>query len=423
MLSLREITQEYLGALRYVEEIERDLRIGEYVDVFALIGPRRVGKTFSLLKKAEELLKSGKQVIYASFDEPSLRNVEVRRFAELVKKEYPEGRVYLFLDEVQEWKDWEFNLRWLHDVKDFRIYVSGSSSTLMSSEIPKRLRGRYVSRVLYPLSFREIARFEVRDFRGRGRVLRLLEDYLKWGGFPEVWTTKSREKIVSLLETAFYRDVVERFGIRDVELFKSVFYFVLSNYSNSLSYRSLNQMLKDLGVEIDVKTLINYVNYVKQAFLLFTVDIFAHSQRRRMVNPKKLYVVDTSFANLFPSPLDVGRKMENLVFIELLRRKAPIAEISYYKMKDGREVDFVVSEAGQVKELIEVSYRLEREHVSKVLDALLELKLREGTIVTWDEEDSIRRGDKTVKVIPLWRWLLETQRPKPREEGSERYSG
>jgi len=407
MINLLEITYEYVESLKYVREIKRDFKLEEYVDIFALIGPRRVGKTFTLLKKAKELLDSRKQVIYASLDEPSLRGMNVRRFAELVRKEYPNGIVYLFLDEIQEWENWDFNLRWLHDVKDFKIYVSGSSSTLMSSEIPKRLRGRYTSKTLYPLSFKEIVNFEIKTFRERGRVQRLLEDYLKWGGFPEVWLMKSREKVMNLLETIFYRDIIERFRVEDVELFKQVFYFILSNYSNLLSYRSLNRMLKTININIDTKTLIKYVNYMKQAHLLFTLNIHAYSQRRKAVNPKKIYVIDTSILNLFPQKLDTGRKMENLVFIELMRRKTPTTSISYYKLKTNQEIDFIISEMNKIKQLIEVTYNLEKIHIEKTLKAMENLKLKKATIITWNEEKTIKQNNKEIKVTPLWKWLLK----------------
>ncbi len=416
MVSLLEITYEYLESLRYVREIRRRMELGEYTDILALIGARRVGKTFMLLKKARELLDSGKQVIYASLDEPFLRKMDVRKFAELVRKDYPHGRVYLFLDEIQEWENWDFNLRWLHDVKDFRIYVSGSSSTLMSSEIPKRLRGRYISKILYPLSFRELVDFEVRTFRERGRILRLLEEYLKWGGFPEVWLQRSREKIISLLETIFFKDIIERFNIENIEIFKSVFYFTLSNYSNLISYRSINRILKSMGVDIDVKTLINYIGYMKQAFLVYTLEIFSYSQRSRIVNPRKLYVIDVSFSNLFPETLDIGRKIENLVFIELLRRSSPFTDISYYRTKGREEVDFLVRERGYVKDLIEVTYEVQQSHVKKMFKALNELKIKRGTIITWAEEDVIDIKDKCIEVVPLWKWLLK---PSARDESIE----
>ncbi len=406
MTSLLEITYEYIDSLKYVKEIKRDITIGEYTDMFALIGPRRVGKTFTLLKKAKELIESGKQVIYASLDEPFLREIKVRKFAELVRKEYPDGAVYLFLDEIQEWRNWDYNLRWLHDIKDFRIYVSGSSSTLMSMEIPKRLRGRYISKTLYPLSFREITRFEIRTFREKGRVLRLMEDYLKWGGFPEIWLTRSREKIVSLVQTIFYRDIVERFRIEDYELFKTVFYHVLSNYSNMVTYRSLTRLLKGLGIDINVKTLINYISYMRQAFLIFINELFTYSYRRRIVNPKKIYIIDQSITNLFPEKLDIGRKIENIVYIELLRRKDESMDIWYYKTRGNDEIDFVITKHGVVQHAIEATYDIDEAHIRKMVRALEELGLKEGVIITWRSEDIIDRNSKRIRVVPLWKWLL-----------------
>jgi predicted AAA+ superfamily ATPase len=181
-------------------------------DIVAAEGPRRAGKTFLMLKAAEGLLRSGGQALYISFDEPQLRRLDARRLAEIVRGEYPSGPVHLFLDEVQEWAEWDSKLRWLHDVGDFHLYVTGSSSALQSSEIPSRLRGRYISKLLLPFSFREVAAaalggLEAVTFRERGALRGLLSEYLAWGGFPEVWLYRSREKLVSLLETMFYRDI------------------------------------------------------------------------------------------------------------------------------------------------------------------------------------------------------------------------
>lgn len=182
MVGLKEITLEYIGALDYVEEIVREVEMPHGSDIKAIIGPRRVGKTFLMLKKAKNMLENGENVLYLPLDEPELARMEARELAEEVRKEYPSGKVTLFLDEVQEWGDWDRKLRWLHDVKDFDVYVSGSSSALLSSEIPTRLRGRHLSRFVLPLSFREITGTTKADtFRERGRLKALLQDYLKWG--------------------------------------------------------------------------------------------------------------------------------------------------------------------------------------------------------------------------------------------------
>ena len=410
MLRLSELTEEYLGSLKYVDEIPREFSVRlKTSDILAIVGPRRVGKTFVMLKACRELLNASEQALYVPLDEPSLRNIGFRKLAELIRMEYPEGNVHLFLDEVQEWRDWDYGLRWLHDVKDFRLYVSGSSSALLASEIPSRLRGRYVSRVLYPLSFREVVKFRVRTFRERGKVLALLEDYLKWGGFPEVWVSKSREKLVSLLETIFYRDIIERFRIRDIDVFKEVFYFVLSNYSNPFTYRGLRRLLKGLGVEVDVKTVISYLNCMKQALLIMTCELLTPSSRKRTVNPRKAYLIDHALANLFPRTLDKGRVIENVVFVELKRRLGALSEVHYYRTRKGEEVDFVVTEAGRPKEVIEAAFTHDAEHLRKVSEAAGELGLKEATLVTWDEEHQERINGITVKVKPLWKWLLHRE--------------
>jgi len=405
---LLEITYEYLDSLRYVSEIRREIALpAESPDVVAIVGPRRSGKTFLMLKTANDMLKNNKQVVYVSFDEPSFRKIPVRRFAELVRKEYPEDRVNLFLDEIQEWKDWDFNLRWLHDVKDFTIFVSGSSSTLQSSEVPSRLRGRYVSKLVMPFSFREVCNVSLKTFREKGRVQKVFEEYLKWGGFPEVWIYRSREKIVSLLETIFYRDLVERFRIRNMAEFQSIFYFVLSNYSNSFTWNSLKKFIETLSVKIDTKTLINYINYMSQAFLIFTLQRFSYSEREKAISPKKIYVVDLAFSNLFETPLDLGRKMENIVFIELLRRlQNKASQVFYHTTKDGREVDFIVKTGGRVEQIIEVCYEADEEHVRKVVRAGEELRCKNLLCITRDQEGETRVRNMEIKYMPLWKWLL-----------------
>ncbi len=406
MVSLRELTEEYLGALKYVEEIPRRFELGESTDITALVGPRRVGKTYTLLKKVKALLNDGLQAAYVSFDEPALRDMGVREFAEVVRKEFPTGRIYLFLDEVQEWRNWDFNLRWLHDVRDFIIYVSGSSSALLSSEVPSRLRGRYVSKVLYPLAFSEVVSFRVKSFRERGRVKALLEEYMRWGGFPEVWISRSREKVTSLLNTIFYRDIVERFRIKDTEVFRRVLYLTLTNYANFITFRGLQRALKGMGVPLDVKTVMNYVHYMRQAFLIFVNELYTASRRRMELNPKKIYVIDPSIINLFPRSLDEGRIMENLVYLELLRRMEGVSDIYYYRTRRGEEIDFLVTSGARPSQLIEVTHTPEPEHVRKVKEALHELKLKKATIITLNEEERIEEKELNIEITPLWKWLL-----------------
>ena len=403
MLSLKEITLEYVESLNYIDKvIEREFSLPETRDIVAVIGPRRVGKTFLLLQKAKALHDSGKNVIFVSFDEPLLRKLPVRKFAELVRYAYPEGRVYLFLDEIQEWRNWDYNLRWLHDVKDFNIYISGSSSTLQSSEIPSRLRGRHIAKLVLPISFREIVNFEIKTFRERGKVKHLLDNYLKWGGFPEIWLERNRDKIVSILETAFYRDIIERQRIRELRAFEEFFYFVLSYFGNPFSYRSLKKALENYGLKLDTKTVIKYFNAMKQAFLVFDVPRFCYSEKEKLRSYRKLYIVDSSFAQLFYQGLNKSRIVENIVYLELLRRYGQ-KEIYYYLTGSSNEIDFYVP---REKLLIETSLEPSNEHINKLLEAMRELKIKTAYLISWDLEDVIKKENYAIKIIPLWKWLL-----------------
>ncbi len=413
MIGLREITLEYLGALEKGEKIPREINLPRGSDIKAIVGPRRVGKTFLMLRTARELIEKGENVLYLPFDEPELRKLTARQLAEEIRREFPEGKVTLFLDEVQEWDEWDTKLRWLHDVGDFNIYVSGSSSALLSSEIPSKLRGRHLSKLILPLSFREIVGKErPMTFRERGKLRKLLDEYVKWGGFPEVWLTKSREKVISILETIFYRDIIEHFAFRDVREFREVFYYVLSLYGGYFTYRSLQRALKGLGVEANVKTIMNYLHAMESSFLVFELPLFSTSTKRVMRSPRKLYLVDTAFTSLFFKGQDAGRKIENLVFLELLREKSyrnPLIELSYYSDGDS-EVDFVIRVGGEVRELVQVTYEITPSNYEREVLGLLKAGKRLGvdklTLVTMDEEKKLREGGKTVEVIPLWKFLL-----------------
>jgi len=398
---LKEMTLEYVESLKYVDEIPRRFALPEAgSDIVAVVGPRRVGKTFTLLKKAAETLKAGGQVVYATFDNPELRKWSAKKLAEEVRSLYPTGRVALFLDEVQEWPNWDYSLRWLHDVKDFQIYATGSTSALSVDQVPSRLRGRYISKLLLPLSFAELAHGAApHTFRERGALKSLLDDYLKWGGFPEVWKSRSLDKVRALLDTVFYRDVVEARGVREPEEFEALFYTVVENYANPATWRSLARALASEGVEIDPKTVIKYVKYMQWAYLIFVVPPYG----RRRGAPRKIYLVDPAFTNLTKAGLDKGRKIENVTYLHLLRKALEEGGKIYY-IKDREEVDFYY--VGQERAVVEAAYDPDESHIRKAAKAAEKLGLKRAHVVTWDTEDTRRVGQVDIEIIPLWKWLL-----------------
>ena len=397
---LKTITEEYLGVLEYSKEIKRNFSIpGNVSDIVALTGPRRAGKTYTVLKEVQSILNSGGSTIYASFDDPSFLSMNERKFAELVRQEYPRGIVTLFLDEIQEWKNWDYKVRWLHDVKDFRIVITGSSSSLLSSEIPSRLRGRYITRRLLPLSFADIyGRNKDQSFRDLGILRNNLEEYLKWGGFPEVCLQKSREKLVSIQETMFYRDIMERHGVKDMTLFRDFFNHVLSNYSNQFTWNSLKRLMEPIGIKIDTKTVMSYVENICSSYLTYLNTRFSYSEKQSGNSPKKLYLVDPGLVSINSRNSDIGRKIENIVYLQLLRMDGII---NYYTNKEGKEIDFLFSGSTE-KVLIEVCTEVDPDHRTKVKKALREIGGSRALIIFLD---GIERNEDSIQEISLLKWL------------------
>lgn len=270
MVGLKEIIFEYIGVFDYVEEIVWEVEMLYGSDIKVIIGFRRVGKIFFMLKKVKNMLENGENVFYFLFDEFELVRMEVREFVEEVRKEYLSGKVILFFDEVQEWGDWDRKFCWFYDVKDFDVYVLGFLLVFFFFEIFMRFRGRYFLWFVFFLFFREIIGIiKVDMFRERGRLKVFLQDYLKWGGFFEVWKIRFREKVILILEMVFYRDIIERFFFWDVGEFKEVFYYVLFFYGSYFIYCLFQRSLKVLGLELNVKILINYFSVMESVFLIF----------------------------------------------------------------------------------------------------------------------------------------------------------
>ncbi len=182
--------------------------------------------------------------------------------------------------------------------------------------------------------------------------------------------------------------------------FKEFFYFVISNFSSRYTYNSLRKVLEGYGVKADTKTVIKYINAIKNSFLIFEVCRFSFSERERIRSLKKVYLVDLCFSNLFEKGLDRGRKIENLVFIELFRK---YGEVFYYTTKSGKEVDFYIPKE---KILIEVSLEQDEERVKKLSESMSELKVKESVIITWNYEGEEEFKGKKIRFVPLWKWLL-----------------
>ncbi|HID43388.1 MAG TPA: ATP-binding protein, partial [Archaeoglobaceae archaeon] len=284
---------------------------------------------------------------------------------------------------------------------DFNIIVSGSSSKLLSKEIATQLRGRSLSYLLFPLSFREYLSFHNFNIKKyfslseKVKIINLLKKYLEWGAYPEIlleWN-KKESILKEYFETILQRDFIERFGVVNVEIAKLIFEFVFQNFSKEFSTNKIaNFIFSKLGK--DVKNIVyEYVEKLPESFVVFFVERFEKSVYKRKSFMKKIYVCDVGLSNIIGFEKDFGKRMENLVFLELMRKtnESPLITIYYWKDYQQHEVDFVVKEGLKVKQLIQVTYASNRDEIEKrelrsLLKASELLKCKDLLVITWDFE-------------------------------------
>jgi hypothetical protein len=412
IITQREEMDEFLNRERLIErEVDRRrlLKFLQYPNILAILGVRRSGKSV-----LSWLLMRGKKFGYINFFDERLLGFSPEDFEKLVQAfhELYGDLDYFVFDEIQSVQGWERFLSRVRTSK--RVIITGSSSNLLSGELSTVLTGRYVSFVLYPFSFKEFLEFKgikleknwMYSTKETAKVKKALEEYIKLGGFPEAL------KFGRIYLQTIYRDIVEkdvlfRYKIRDIQALRELAKYLISNFSKEITYGKLKNLINIK----DVHTVKNYVEYLERAYLIFQVKRFSFKLKSQMLSPRKVYAVDTGLINAvsFKFSENIGRLMENLVFLELLRRRSyKFSDYEIYYWKDAKgEVDFVVKSENKVTQLIQVTYELNKENfereVASLLKASKELKCKELLLITWGQEDTIKEG---VKIIPLWKWLL-----------------
>lgn len=412
IMTQREEMDEFLNRERLIErevDEKRLLKFLQYPNILAILGVRRSGKSV-----LSWLLMRGKKFGYINFFDERLLGFSPEDFEKLVQAfhELYGDLDYFVFDEIQSVQGWERFLSRVRTSK--RVIITGSSSNLLSGELSTVLTGRYVSFELYPFSFKEFLEFKgikleknwMYSTKETAKVKKALEEYIKFGGFPEAL------KFGRIYLQTIYRDIVEkdvlfRYKIRDIQALRELAKYLISNFSKEITYGKLKNLINIK----DVHTVKNYVEYLERAYLIFQVRRFSFKLKSQMLSPRKVYAVDTGLINAvsFKFSENIGRLMENLVFLELLRRRSyKFADYEIYYWKDAKgEVDFVVKSENKVTQLIQVTYELNKENfereVAPLLKASKELKCKELLLITWDQEDTTKEG---VKIMPLWKWLL-----------------
>lgn len=394
------------------------------------IGVRRCGKSTYMFQHMRKLLDSGvprQNVLYLNFFDDRLRALRHDNLGVILEAYfslYPEKKntekIYCFFDEIQDIPGWEPFVDRVMRTENCEVYITGSSARMLSREIASQMRGRALSWEMFPFSFREFLDSREIDSAGplsskkRLTIQKAFEGYWQSGGFPEVTELDRMLRIRIHQEywgAMLFRDLIERHGISHPKAVTDLAHWLVDNTASLYSVNSLTGYLKSLGHKAPKPAVSDYLDWFEDAYVLFTVRIFDASLKRANVNPKKIYCVDHGLVTSVSSGILInsGHLLENLVFAAL-RRTTP--DIFYYRTKSGQEVDFVCRRRDGSRMLVQVCESMvdpqtKKREVSALTDAMSELGLRHGTIVTRGETDRISVDAGTIEVTPAWRFLLD----------------
>lgn len=373
-----------------------------------ITGPRRSGKSTQAL-----LMLRGKNFAYLNFDDNALLSRWDEELVMAMLSDVYPGYEYLLLDEVQNLDNWDLWVSKLYR-NGVNMVITGSNAKLLSSEMATVLTGRYLQVQMYPFSLGEFFDyFQLHPSRSEVKTQQLKQaqdDYLRNGGYPE--TVEARSITQSYLSTLFdsivWKDVAKRHKVRNVTDLNDLAMYLVSNFCNPLSY---NDVATDLGLS-SVSTTKKYMGYLNEPYLFFYLPRYNNKLKLMKKAPQKVYLVDNGFvaAKAFSLSENLGRLLENQVFVELLRRGYDTEKsLFYYRSRNDKETDFVTRNGNRIESLIQVCYDLsspktEKREVDSLIECAGELKCDNLYVITWDEERTIEKDGYVIQVVPVMRW-------------------
>jgi predicted AAA+ superfamily ATPase len=423
ILDFQEITLE-TGVKRH---LEIDAVPGKAT---IIMGVRRSGKSTYLYQIIQKLLDDGvsrENILFLNFFDDRLHNLEregLGLITEAYFSIYPEKKnketIYCFFDEIQMIEGWEPYVNRLLRSEKCEVYLTGSSAQMLSREIATQMRGRAISWELFPFSFKEFLDYQgIKSggpFSTRKKLIlrKTFDEYWEKGGFPEVagLDHRLRTKIhQEYFQAVLFRDIIERYNISLPRALMDLAYWLIDNAASLYSVNKLHGYLKSLGHKASRPIMADYIEWLEDAYFLFSVRLYDASLKRSKVNPKKIYCIDHSLITSISSGIliNAGHLLENLVFLSL-RRIYP--DVYYYKTKSAQEVDFVVKMKDRSFLLIQVcesirNDKTRKREVTALVDVMEELDTNKGIIITRNDEEKIIIDGKNIRVIPVWKFLLD----------------
>ena len=375
-----------------------------------ITGPRRAGKSVYALQ-----ILSGKNYAYLNFDDTQLLGAfDEDAVMQALAEVYPSYE-FLLLDEVQNLESWDAWVSKLYR-RGVNMVITGSNANLLSSEMSTLLTGRYVEIQLLPFSMEETLKYREAPVHAelpeeKAKLALEMDDYLKKGGYPEIVKNREIEQayLSTLFDSIILKDVAQRHKIRKITELYDLADYLISNYSNPLSY---NEIAEDLSLG-SVTTVKKFCRYLAEPYLFFYLPRYNNKLKEMKKAPRKVYVIDNGFiyTRSFELSSNNGRQLENMVFIELLRRGYDLKKsLFYYRTSNDKEVDFVTRDGRKVTSLIQVSYDISKAKTrEREFDALIkaseELKCDNLLLITWNQDDILSYENKSIRVLSIQNWV------------------
>ena len=421
-----------------LKQIIRDFHLSENFDVkprniqppidtkkiITLIGVRRCGKTsifYHMINQLIEKIEKTK-ILFLNFEDErfELNSDELDLILQAYMELYPSYKLsecYFFFDEIQNIPNWEKFIRRMYDTISKNIFITGSNSKLLSSEIATSLRGRTLNFEIFPLSFKEYLSFkdiEVDFYSSKSLafIKNAQESFLKNGSFPEIlfleeiYGNKTLQEYFNVL---LYKDLAERYNITNTVALKFFLKRIISSSTKQISINKIFNELKSSGIKIGKNTLYEFLEYVQNIYLALTLQKYDNSLINKELGEKKIYSIDIGLNNAteFRFSDDIGKSLENAVFLELKRKEFDI----YYYRTSKSECDFLVFDKNTISDIIQVTFDMSDENtksreIKGLIEACKNFDLKSGTIITFDSEDELIENGIKIKIIPFYKWSI-----------------
>ena len=416
--TIKEILLENRKEIESQQVVHRNIEMEDFAN-YVLIGVRRAGKSFMFYQQIQDNLKKGITwdfMLYINFEDERLIGMTAQELNLILEVHgmMSAQRPILFLDEIQNIEGWDKFARRLADNK-YRVYITGSNAKMLSSDVATTLGGRYIIKHILPYSFSEYLsannipydEMSIATTSGRADVQRYFAEYFHFGGFPEgAQLASKRDYLNSVYQKIYIGDIATRNKIDNLFSLRILFRKMAESVKQPTSFTRLANIVASTGAKLSKPTLINYMEYSKDAFLIYPIKNIADNLTNRETNPK-YYFVDNGIISILALDIDTSL-LETMVAMELIRRYGIDERVFFYNRNI--EVDFYIPDAALA---IQVSYNphktdetWQREStalvkLTKVLDCQRLL------ILSYDTEETVEVNGKTIEVMPVWKWLIQ----------------